>query len=231
MEYTSKAIALTYLKHSETSIVAKLYTEKKGLQTFFVKGVRSKKSKNKLGLFQPLQFSVINSTLSKKRNLQRLNEINLAEGVSLLSTNMNNQLLFLFIAEVLSKILHDNKEDEELFRYIWSVKISLSQKGGAHNTFPLIFLLDLSKFLGFYPLIEKSPKKYFDLQQAVFVTQKNSLCLSSQNSYFLKLLLKGLTCEIPKKSRKEMLSSLILYYKLHNHELKNITSHIIISEL
>ena len=231
MEYTSRAIALTYLKHSETSIIAKLYTENKGLQSFIVKGVRSKKSKNKLGLFQPLQFLIINSTLNKKRTLQYLNEISLAEEVPLSSINMKRRLLFLFIAEVLSKILHENKEDKELFKYIWDVKISLLKKGVLNNTFPLVFLLNLSSFLGFYPLIEKSPNKYFDLQQAIFVTQKNSLCLSEQDSGFLKLLLTNNACEIPKKNRMEILRSLILYYKLHNHELKNITSHLIISEL
>ena len=41
MKYNSRAIALTYLKYSESSIIVKLFTEEHGLQTFIVKGVRA----------------------------------------------------------------------------------------------------------------------------------------------------------------------------------------------
>ena len=117
MKYNSRAIALTYLKHSETSIIAKIYTEIRGLQTFIVKGVRSKNSKNKLGLFQPLKLSTISGTINKKRTLQYLSEIVLANDVPVSTLNMKNQLLSLFIAEVMSKILHENEEDKRLFQY------------------------------------------------------------------------------------------------------------------
>ena len=50
MKYNSRAIALTYLKHSESSIITKLFTEENGLQTFIVRNVRAKKAKIKLRL-------------------------------------------------------------------------------------------------------------------------------------------------------------------------------------
>ena len=77
MKYSSRAIALSYLKYSESSIIAKLFTEKHGLQTFIVRGVRSKKSKNKLGLFQPLQLSQITASLLIKNKIQQLHQISL----------------------------------------------------------------------------------------------------------------------------------------------------------
>ena len=67
MNYKSKAIAPTYSKQGESSIVCKIFTEKKGLQTFIVKGVRSSKSKKKLALFQALQLVKINATYSDKK--------------------------------------------------------------------------------------------------------------------------------------------------------------------
>ena len=75
MKYESRAIALSYIKHGESSIIAKLFTEKKGLQSFIIKGVRSNKSKKKLGLFQPLELSIINATYLPKKNLQKLRKI------------------------------------------------------------------------------------------------------------------------------------------------------------
>ena len=70
MKYKSRAIALSYLKQGESSIIAKIFTEEKGLQSFIVKGVRAKKTKKKLGLFQPLQLLNINATLINKNSLQ-----------------------------------------------------------------------------------------------------------------------------------------------------------------
>ena len=57
MKYKSRAITLTYIKQGESSIISKIFTEKHGLQSFIIKGVRSKKAKKKLGLFQPLAVS------------------------------------------------------------------------------------------------------------------------------------------------------------------------------
>ena len=51
MKYKSRAIALSYLKQGESSIIAKIFTEEKGLQSFIVKGVRAKKSKKKTRTF------------------------------------------------------------------------------------------------------------------------------------------------------------------------------------
>ena len=51
MDFKTKAIALTYIKHGETSIISKILTEKKGIQSFIIKNIRSKKSKKKLNCF------------------------------------------------------------------------------------------------------------------------------------------------------------------------------------
>ena len=56
MKYKSRAIALSYLKQGESSIIAKIFTEEKGLQSFIVKGVRAKKSKKKLGFFNHCNY-------------------------------------------------------------------------------------------------------------------------------------------------------------------------------
>ena len=45
MKYKRRAIALSYIKHGESAIIAKVFTEEKGLQNFIIKGVRSEKSK------------------------------------------------------------------------------------------------------------------------------------------------------------------------------------------
>ena len=231
MKYNSRAIALTYLTHSESSIIAKLFTEEHGLQTFTIKGVRSNKSKKKLGLFQPLQLSQINASLLVKNKMQYLNEITLADNRVAESISIKNNFIALFIAEVLSKSLCENGKDKKLFQYIWDIKISLTSTSKINENYPLLFLLKLTDFLGFYPSKDNLLYNYFDLEKGEFVINKGAYTLTIENSNYLKSLLTEISCVIPYQNRNDLLKSLIEYYKLQHHELKNITSHLIIESL
>ena len=59
----SRAIVLHQIKYSETSLILKIYTEKEGLLSFIVKGVRGGKGKFRSAQFQPL--NVIDLTYRK----------------------------------------------------------------------------------------------------------------------------------------------------------------------
>jgi DNA repair protein RecO (recombination protein O) len=231
MKYNSRAIALTYLKHAESSIITKLFTEEKGLQTFIVKGVRLKNSKKKLGLFQPLQLAQINASFIAKNSLQYLNEIALADNKLAKFISMKNNFIALFIAEVLSKSLHENEEDRKLFQYVWDIKITLNNAKEISVNYPLIFLLKLTSFFGFYPSNENFLNTYFDMEKGEFIDTEGIYALNKENSSYLKFLLNENDCVIPYKNRNELLKSLIDYYKLQHHELKNISSHLIIESL
>ena len=152
MKYSSRAIALSYIKHAESSIIAKIFTEEKGLQSFIIKGVRSEKSKKKLGLFQALQLSNINATYLPKKSLQYLTDISLLNSQMEEGINMKKNFLSLFIAEVTSKILHDNEVDKPLFQFLWNLKNALVTSNKIDPNFPILFMIDLSKYMGFYPL-------------------------------------------------------------------------------
>ena len=67
MKYKSRAIALSYLKQGESSIISKIFTEEKGLQSFIIKGVRSKKSKKKPRSFPSITASKYKCKLHTKK--------------------------------------------------------------------------------------------------------------------------------------------------------------------
>ncbi|MCK5776981.1 MAG: recombination protein O N-terminal domain-containing protein, partial [Bacteroidales bacterium] len=52
----TKGIVVKTTKYSETSLVVKIFTEAFGMRTYLVRGVRKRKSKNGLNLFQPLSI-------------------------------------------------------------------------------------------------------------------------------------------------------------------------------
>lgn len=61
-------------KYSETSIIARIYTEKFGLLSFMVKGVRSAKSKSKASMMQPLSLLDLEFQYHENRGLLYIKE-------------------------------------------------------------------------------------------------------------------------------------------------------------
>jgi DNA repair protein RecO (recombination protein O) len=233
MKYKSRAIALSYLKQGESSIIAKIFTEEKGLQSFIVKGVRAKKAKKKLGLFQPLQLLNINATHITKNSLQYISEINVAHNQVSDGIDMKKNFISIFVAEVISKVLLETEKDKALFKFIWELKNDLSNFEKINQNFPLIFLIGLSEQLGFLPSKDQIDGDYFNLEFGEFTNNQQQLnhFIKKDNSYYLRKLLENKDINIPYKNRNEILLHLIQYYKLQHHELKNMTSHLIIESL
>ena len=233
MKYKSRAIALSYLKQGESSIIAKIFTEEKGLQSFIVKGVRAKKAKKKLGLFQPLQLLNINATLITKNSLQYISEITIAHNQVSDGIDMKKNFISIFVAEVISKVLLETEKDKALFKFIWELKNNLSNYEKINPNFPLIFLIGLSEQLGFLPSKDQIDGDYFNLEFGEFTNNQQQLnhFIKKDNSYYLRKLLENKDINIPYKNRNKILLHLIQYYKLQHHELKNMTSHLIIQSL
>ena len=233
MKYKSRAITLTYIKQGESSIISKIFTEKHGLQSFIVKGVRSKRAKKKLGLFQPLQLVDINATLIPKKGLQYLAEITIIETISTDKINMNKNFLAIFIAEISSKVLQENEQNSGLFKFVWEIKQKLYNANTIDENFALLFMLNLSKYLGFFPSTENINAPFFNLETGEFSGKVFNLniYLTEEKTTILKHLLLGKKINIPQELKSELLKDIIQYFRLHHYNLSNITSHLIIESL
>ena len=233
MNYKSKAITLTYSKQGESSIICKIFTEEQGLQTFIIKGVRSSKSKKKIGLFQALQLVKINATYSEKRGLQYLSEISVDEPTAIEKVNMHKNFIAVFIAEITAKVLQENERNIPLFNFIWNTKKKLYLSDNVSDNFVLLFMLHLSKYLGFYPSIDNVNATYFNLETAEFSNDSLNLniYLDKEKSTILKSLLKGKEVKIKQKIKSELLKDIMRFFHLNHYNLQNITSHLIIESL
>jgi len=233
MNYKSKAITLTYSKQGESSIICKIFTAQQGLQTFIIKGVRSSKSNKKLGLFQALQLVKINATYSEKRGLQYLSEISVEEPIANEKINMHKNFIAVFIAEITAKVLQENEQNIPLFNFICNTKRELYLTDNLSDNFVLLFMLNLSKHLGFYPSIDNVNATYFNLETAEFSNDSLNLniYLDKEKSTILKSLLQGKEVKIKQKIKSELLKDIMQFFHLNHYNLQNITSHLIIESL
>ena len=233
MKYKSRAITLTYIKKGDSSIVSKIFTEKHGLQSFIIKGVRAKKAKKKLGLFQPLQLVDINAKLMHKKGLQYITEITIIEAISPNKITMNKKFLAIFIAEICSKVLQENEQNSELFKFLWKIKQKLYNSNAVDENFALLFMLNLSNYLGFFPSTENINAPFFNLESGEFSRDMFNLenYLTEEKTTILKHLLLGKKINISQELKSELLKDIMEYFRHHHYNLSNITSHLIIESL
>lgn len=223
MQVTTKAIVLSSLKYSDTSLIVKAFTQKDGLKTYLLKGVlASKKGKLKTAYFLPLTQLELTATHKNRGTLETIREVKVLKPYKTLHTDIIKNSLVLFLTEMLGNSIQEQQQDVSLYNYLESSLQWLDFNEKIAN-FHLLFLLNLTKFLGFYPEESEGLNNYFDLQEGQFVANPtlNPLIENENVKSFKKLLginfdtLKGI--KIAKGVRKSLLKSVILYFELHLH--------------
>mgnify|MGYP001158148496 CR=1 FL=1 len=230
MKYKSRGIPLTYIRHGESSIISKIFTEEKGLQTFIIKAVRSKKSKKKLSYFEPLKLLNINANFNAKQSLQYLGEVNVAANFDDTKNKIYKRFIGFFIAEVCSKVLQEGEKSTDLFNFMWKTTTKLYTLKNINHNFSLRYLLDLSGQLGFYPSLANKKNAFFELESGEFLNTYSTVkpSLTMKQSAYLRALIEKKEVAIPQIERLELLKELLYYYKLHHYNLDGVTSHLVI---
>lgn len=229
----TKGIALHYYNYSESSVIVKIFTYDAGLQSFMINGVRQKKAKIKLGLLHPLSRLEVSFYNKAGSGIKRVKELSLAKVLQKIPYDINRQLMAVFIAEALMKVLIENEKDNALFNYVENIIAELEAADKISNSLPLSFLLNLSSFLGFYPSKNNDVFPFFDLQNGCFTKSDfghNHFIKDEALSNFRSLLLNEKVA-FSQKERGGLLLILLDYFKLHHHELKNLKSHTVIEQL
>ena len=239
MLHKTSGIILYTTKYSDTSLITKIYTSDFGLQSYIINGVRSKKSKNKASLFQPMALVDLVVPNSGKGNLQRISEINNQHPYNDIQYNIVKSSIAIFLNEILYKTLKEEHADEELFEFIKNSLLILDLKTDNCSSFHIYFLIQLSRFLGFYPQGDYSDETtFFDLKEGRFVLNipSHSNYLTKENAFILDKLTKvnyeSLSLlKINKNQRKELLQQVIWFYQLHISSIGDIKSVDILEEV
>lgn len=239
MLHTTQGIVLHTIKYSETSLIVKMYTRNFGLQSYMINGVRSKKSTKKARLFQPLALVEMVVSNSNKGTLQRISEITPLHPYSEIPFDMVKSSIVFFLNEVLYKSLGEEQADEDLFDFIKNSMLLLDLKHENCSNFHAFFMIQLSRFLGFFPegkCTEQNP--IFDLKEGRFVKilprhphylnpEMSKIFYACIGSGYDKIQL----LKISNMERKNIVDALILFYRLHLHSFSEIKSQKVLEEV
>ena len=237
--HQSRAIVLRQIKYSETSLILKIYTEKEGLLSFIVKGVRGKKGKFRSAQFQPLNLIDISYREARKSELRQIIDLKVIEPFTDLLFNPVKRTIAIFIAELIQNVIKEEEPNAKLFDFLFSSIhwIDLSKESYSH--FHLLFMMKFTKHLGFYPMLDGHIEaRYFDLRQGVFSRgePKHSYFIDSEQLSAWKQLI-NVKLETIKSLmfsnslKRKLLQTMMLYYKLHLIHFKELNSHHILQSV
>ncbi len=235
----TRGIFLHYINYSDTGIIARIYTEKFGQQSYMVNGVRSKRSGLKINLFQPLFLLDLEVYHKTGRNLQRLKNARIAVPFDHIPFDIKRSSQAIFVAEVLMKCLKEEEANPELFDFLFHAACLLDLKDEGNANFLVAFLFKLTRYLGVAPQLPASGGyKYFDLVSASFKQNEpvhNQFMDVGTTLKFAELFQYELS-EVEKlpfrnTHRTALLSALLEYYRIHLDLVGEIRSLAVLKEV
>ncbi len=219
----TKGIVIKQTKYSDSGVIVKIFTEEMGIQSFFVRGLRSKKSKTKAVLFQPLTILDLVFNFSDKKSLHNIVDVELGYAYQSISINMIKRSLLFFIDELLHKCLKEETENKELFNWMENALMWLDLEENNFVNFHLIFMIQLSMFMGFYPKNEsRNEDIVFDLQEGKYCENvpfhqhwvKGELAILIRRIQASKFE-DSSAIQMNNATRKKVLETMIAYFNLH----------------
>ncbi|MBK5202892.1 MAG: DNA repair protein RecO [Prolixibacteraceae bacterium] len=219
----TKGIFLRSFKYSDSSVIAHIYTEKFGRQSFIIRGIHSKKSNTKINLFQPLSILDLIVYEKENRNIQHLKSAGLSVSYGQIPYDIKRNSQVLFITEILMKCLKEEESNPPLFKFLVQSAITLDEKEEGISNFSVVFLFQLTRFLGIFPNNPlKNNSLYFDMESSSFCNVRpfHHYYMEGEITYGFCELFQFEFRDMEKLSfsnsiRDMLLSKLLIYYKLH----------------
>lgn len=149
MLYKTRGIVFRFTKYGETSIIVNIFTDLFGLQSYIVNGVRSKSSKSKIALYQPLTLLDMVVYFRENANINRIKEAKCLQPYLTIPYDVKKSSIAIFINEVLNKTVKEESHAHELFDFLYYSMQVFDALHREFENFHLVFLLKLSRFLGF----------------------------------------------------------------------------------
>lgn len=215
----TKAIVISSLRYQEKSLIVKCFTESDGLKSYYVRDAfSSKKNSQKTVYFRPLNILEIEASHKNKGTLEYFKEVRMAHPYYSINTDIVKTSIAIFVSEMLHYCIKEEERNQSLYSFLETALLWLDSHDEAAN-FHLILLLEITKFLGFYPDGSQHEHSFFEMTGGVFAPYQSMSCLSADETTLLRrlMLLKfdNSTKAFHVTERHTLLKILLDYYAFH----------------
>lgn len=214
----TKAVVISSLRYQEKSLIVRCFTESDGLKSYFIRDAfTSRKNGQKIAFFQPLNILEIEAAHKNKGNLEHFKEVRLAYPYHTINTDISKTTIAIFLSEILHHCIKEEEKNQSLYSFLETALLWLDSHDEVAN-FHLILMMEITKFLGFYP-DNTASNTFFEMIEGVFTPFQSISCLSENETLLLKRLM-DLKLDNSGKSfhvteRQVLLKILLDYYAFH----------------
>jgi len=232
MLYKTRGIVLNSLPYNDTYAITLIYTEEFGRASYLTTQSKSRKSKVPRALFHPLAVLDLEVEHQNLRSIQRIREIKIHIPLVALLTDPVKSALGIFLAELISKVVREEQTNRALFDFLLQSVQVLELTNASPANFHLVFMIRLSRLLGFYPDASNYQKgMFFDMRNGVFTEHKPAhinFLLPDESAVFYNLLrmsYENMTAfQFSGRERQAIIHRILDYYRLHLSDFPEIKS-------
>jgi DNA repair protein RecO (recombination protein O) len=215
MHLKSQAIVLQTLKHQDSSLVLKLFTQEKGLITCFTKHNTSKKKRSvKWQLLDVIELDLVHSS---NNDFYGIKEASYALKHTGRYFDPYKLSMSYFVAETLLKALSErNVSYPELYHFALESLNNLEQTANI-ALYPIDFMLSMANIMGIRPKVVEGGY-IFNLSEGTIDKVPVGLQSVSTDEVVMlaQYIQKGIFDQAPgKEQRSRMLQLLLDFYKYH----------------
>jgi DNA repair protein RecO (recombination protein O) len=239
MLHKTRGIVFKTTDYGESSVIVQIFTEKFGLQSYIINGVKKPRAKITRNMLQPLHLLDMVVYHKNTGSVQRISELKNSPLLQTIPYDVIKSSVAIFLNEVLYKAVRQQSADENLFDFIFNAIEWLDHQSEGLTNFHLLFLVRLTRYLGFYPeQFNASHSDYFDMKNGVFSRNKPEgfYYLSPPHTQNFQALLQTnfenvAQLKFSNDERRYLLQKLLDFYTLHIEGFGNIKSHEVLEEV
>lgn len=239
MLITVRGLVLHHFDYGDSSIIAHVYTDLYGRISVMISGIKGRKSKFSMNMVQALSLVEMEIYYRQNRDIHRVREMSNYIQYHTIPFDIVKSTQAMFIAEVLYKALREEEANRRLYDFFENALQVFDLQERNISNFHMVFLVRLSKYLGFFPQDNYSAGNcLFDLRNGHFTAAPVmhpdfiSQALSERLHVLLGVNMKEAeTLEMGYDMRVGLISAIIDYFSLHINDFGRVRSLEVLKEV
>lgn len=240
MKQPIRMVALRTIAHSDRHNILTAYSRELGRIAFAINAGNGKEASRRRALLMPLSIVECIADIKPGRDIHMLFEPRNVVPLTSLRANPIKSSLAMFIAEVLSVVLHEGPADSYMFQFIEQSIMTLEAIPKGHlGNFHICFLMNLGSFLGIQPDADSyAAGMVFDMHDGTFriTAPLHRHYLEGEAAAIVASL-----CRInyanmhnfrfTRQQRAQVLDTILQYYSLHHTGMNSLKSLTVLRDL
>lgn len=225
MLFKTSGIVFKFIKYRETSIITHIFTDQFGLQSYIVNGIRSKKSRPRMSLFQPLTLLDLVVYHKENSKINRISEMKCKYAYETIPRDMKKSSIVIFLTEILNKTVRQETNLDRLYEFMENSMMTFDKMDKHFENFHLQFLIQLTKIMGMAPANAKEFRDHLPGSDNTLTEKEIETINSLINSNYTDNI------KISNDTRRSVLTRILQFYSYEFENINDLKSINILKEV